>query len=199
MTTKHNARAAQANLYAAKQRAASAMTGAQKRAFEARQRALQEKTRAARKTRSLAIPPPAARAMVSGTDNPVFDLGRFPAHLGLGAGVSIQPEFTGDPAWYAAYGARNGSDGAEGRLVSVHSFSKPWDSWEMHPKGEELVVCLAGELTLHQEIDGRVRTVTLKPYEAIVNPRGVWHTADVSGEATALFITAGEGTELRGR
>ena len=35
--------------------------------------------------------------------------------------------------------------------------------------------------------------------QAIVNPPGVWHTADVDGEATALFVTAGLGTEIRPR
>ena len=69
----------------------------------------------------------------------------------------------------------------------------------MHPKGDKLVVCLAGRIVLRQEIDGEVRTVTLEPHQAVVNPPGVWHTADVTAEATALFITAGWGTELRPR
>ncbi len=54
----------------------------------------------------------------------------------------------------------------------------------MHPKGDELVVCLAGRITLHQEhpgSDGKVHTATLEPHQAIVNPPGVWHTADASG------------------
>jgi mannose-6-phosphate isomerase-like protein (cupin superfamily) len=129
----------------------------------------------------------------------VFDLSRHPVHLGLGATVREQPEHTGTPEWYMAYGARHGADGAEGRLVAIHTFSKPWGTWEMHPKGDELVVCLAGEIMLHQEIDGAVKTVTLRPHQAVVNPPGVWHTADVSAEATALFITAGMGTEIRPR
>lgn len=129
----------------------------------------------------------------------VFDLSRLPVHLGLGATVLRQPEHTGTMEWYMGYGERHGADGVEGRLVAIHTFTRPWDTWEMHPLGEELVVCLAGELVLHQEIDGRVHTVTLRPYEAVVNPRGVWHTADVSAEATALFVTAGMGTEIRPR
>ncbi len=48
MTTKHNAKAARANLWVAKQRAAEAMSAPQKHAFEARQRSLREATRAAR-------------------------------------------------------------------------------------------------------------------------------------------------------
>lgn len=133
------------------------------------------------------------------THDEVFDLSSHPVHLGLGASMGVEPEHTGTAEWYMAYGARHAADGVEGRLVAIHTFSQPWGTWEMHPNGHELVVCLAGELVLHQEIDGAVRTVTLRPHEAVVNPPGVWHTADVSAEATALFITAGMGTEIRPR
>lgn len=132
-------------------------------------------------------------------DDPVFDLTRRPVHLGLGARVVPQPEFTGDMEWYMRYGERHGEDGPEGRLVALHRFTEPWPTWEVHPHGEELVVCLEGELTLHQEVGDEVRTVTLRADEAIVNPPGVWHTADIDGSATALFVTAGEGTENRPR
>lgn len=128
----------------------------------------------------------------------VFDLSRFPVHLGLGARVLRQPEL-GEASWFGTYGERTRDDGAEGRLVTIHSFSEPWDTWEMHPEGDELVVCLAGCIVFHQEIDGAVRTMTLEPRQAVVNPAGVWHTADVSAEATALFITSGVGSENRSR
>ncbi|WP_370177939.1 cupin domain-containing protein [Alteriqipengyuania sp.] len=126
-------------------------------------------------------------------------LAEYPVHLGLGATATAQPPFTG-MEWYEEYGERNAADGIEGRLVSMHSFAQSWDSWEMHPKGHEVVVCTAGELTLTQEYpDGRVEQVTLAPGDYAINEPGVWHTADVMGEATALFITAGEGTEHRPR
>jgi quercetin dioxygenase-like cupin family protein len=133
------------------------------------------------------------------SNSPVFALEQFPAHLGLGATVEREPRFTGGGEWYEAYGSRHEKDGVEGRLVSMHSFDKPWDSWEMHPKGGELVVCTAGTITLHQEIDGKVHTVTLRAGEAVINPPGVWHTADVDAPCTALFVTAGLGTEIRPR
>ncbi len=126
-----------------------------------------------------------------------LNLSRFPAHLGRGGSAFILPEFTGGMEWYDAYGRLHPNDGKEGRLVSFHTFSAPWDSWEMHPLGHEIVVCTAGEITLIQEIDDAQIRVTLKPGEYIINAPGVWHTADVTGEATALFITAGEGTEHR--
>jgi mannose-6-phosphate isomerase-like protein (cupin superfamily) len=127
-------------------------------------------------------------------------LERFPLHLGLGACAVPQPEFTGGMEWYAAYGARNGADGAEGRLVSMHTFTESWDSWEMHPAGAEVVICTAGEMTMVQEFpDGRIEHVTLGAGEYAINPPGVWHTADVAASVTALFITAGLGTQGRAR
>lgn len=122
-----------------------------------------------------------------------------PLHLGLGAKAVPQPEFDG-MSWYEAYGARYAGDGVEGRLVSLYTFSENWDSWEMHPSGDEVVLCTAGRMTLHQEMaDGSKATVTIDPGEYAINPPGAWHTADVDGEATALFITAGEGTQHRPR
>ena len=81
---------------------------------------------------------------------------------------------------------RHASDGVEGRLVSMFSFDAPWDSWEIHPNGHEVVICTAGEITLVQEIDGKEVRTTLRPGEYAINPPGVWHTADVTGRATAV-------------
>ena len=122
-----------------------------------------------------------------------------PVHLGLGAKALAQPAFTGMD-WYEAYGKRHDDDGAEGRLVSMYRFTENWDSWEMHPAGDEVVLCTAGQMTLHQEhADGTTATVTIGPGEYVINPPGCWHTADVEVEATALFITAGLGTQHRPR
>lgn len=127
-----------------------------------------------------------------------LSLERFPIHLGLGATAAPQPEFTGIE-WYEAYAGRTAADGNEGRLVALFSFSESWTSWEMHPKGDEAVICTAGEITLIQETPDGPRKVTLRPGDYAINPRGTWHTADVAGRATALFITAGQGTEHRPR
>ncbi len=129
-----------------------------------------------------------------------YELEKRPIHLGLGASAFVEPEFTGAMEWYEAYGARHAADGAEGRLVSLHRFTEDWDVWEMHPKGTEVVLCTAGAITLNQEQpDGTATTVTLKSGDYAINAPGVWHTADVPGEATAVFITAGEGTQHRPR
>jgi quercetin dioxygenase-like cupin family protein len=123
---------------------------------------------------------------------------RDPIHLGLGATAAVQPPFTGEPAWYQDYGRRTEADGAEGRLVSMHSFSASWDMWEVHPVGAEVVLCVSGEGTVIQRKGGpdgdEVRTV-LRAGDYAINEPGDWHTMDADQPVTVLFITAGQGTE----
>ena len=129
-----------------------------------------------------------------------FSSGEF-VHLGLGATTIPLPRHTGEMSWYEEYGAAHGDDGDEGRLVSMHTFTEPWDVWEMHPNGTELVLCVAGTVVLHQEHpDGTTSEATLAAGHAVVNQPGDWHTADVpEGSATVVFITSGRGTDHRPR
>jgi quercetin dioxygenase-like cupin family protein len=123
----------------------------------------------------------------------------FPIHLGLGARAVGEPRFTGMD-WYEGYGERHVDDLDEGRLVSLFRFEEPWTSWEMHPEGEEVVCCVQGHLTLHQELpDGAKLSYELGPGDYAINPRGAWHTADADAPVVALFITAGKGTIHRPR
>jgi len=70
----------------------------------------------------------------------------------------------------------------------------------MHPHGHEVVLCVAGTMTLHQELpSGEARTVVLEEGQYAINEPGTWHTADVGEVATGVFITAGEGTTHRPR
>jgi uncharacterized cupin superfamily protein len=124
----------------------------------------------------------------------VFKLSETPVHLGLGATVEQLPTFDGSMQWYERYAAAHADDGAEGRLVSVHTFTSDWATWEVHPNGEELVHVISGKLTLIQDIDGEHRSVQLAAGDAAINPAGVWHTAKTAEPTTALFITAGKGT-----
>ena len=128
------------------------------------------------------------------------DITRHPIHLGLNASATIQPEFTGAMDWYQDYAARHAADGAEGRLVGMHSFTQSWDIWEMHPNGSEVVICIAGAFRLLQEQpDGTTTTTELAAGEYAINEAGIWHTAEVDNKVTVLFITAGEGTQHRPR
>jgi hypothetical protein len=63
-----------------------------------------------------------------------------------------------------------------------------------------VVLCIAGSIKLYQQMgDGQVTTVMLGPGEYAINEPGIWHTADVEDEATALFVTAGLDTQHRPR
>ncbi|QVM84970.1 cupin domain-containing protein [Novosphingobium decolorationis] len=130
----------------------------------------------------------------------VRELGRTPVHLGPGGHAEALPAYTGTMDWYAAYARRTEADGPDGRLVALHCLDADWDSWEMHPCGDEVVVCLAGELTLIREsAEGSHICEDLHAGDYVIIPSGVWHTADIARLATALFITTGHGTQHRPR
>jgi len=123
-----------------------------------------------------------------------FELADRPVHLGLGATAVVLPPFDGTMEWYQRYGEAHSDDGAEGRLVALHRFEKDWSTWEMHPRGAELVLVTRGRMTLVQKVDGELVETELTAGQAAVNPPGVWHTAKIEAPTEALFITAGEGT-----
>jgi quercetin dioxygenase-like cupin family protein len=123
----------------------------------------------------------------------------FPIHLGLGAKAVAVPQFAG-LVWYDRYEQRHADVLEEGRIISLFRFEESWTSWEMHPAGEEVVCCLQGHMTLHQELpDGSEESWELGPGEYAINPRGAWHTADAEEPVVALFITAGKETTHRPR
>ena len=127
----------------------------------------------------------------------------FPIHLARGGRAETQPAFPQDERagqWYADYALRHAADGADGWLVSSYRFTADWTSWEMHPAGAEVVICTAGSMVLLQEDgQGAVTRTPLHAGDCAINPPGTWHTADVEQEATAIFITCGEGTQHRER
>ncbi len=124
-----------------------------------------------------------------------FDLSKTHIHLGLGATAEPIPDFQWTPEFLAQYTAGHAADGDEGRIVMIGDGDADWTSWERHPAGEEVVVVIAGSMTLVQEIDGGERRTKLTAGQAIVNPKNVWHTADIDEPCRTLFITPGMGTE----
>jgi mannose-6-phosphate isomerase-like protein (cupin superfamily) len=124
-----------------------------------------------------------------------LDLSSVPIHLGLGATSTPLPGFNWSSEYLDGYERRFATDGAEGRLVAIFHSAESWPTWERHPAGEEVVVLLSGRIDLIQRIDGSERRVAMTPGQAVINPKGVWHTADVHEPGDALFITPGQGTE----
>jgi uncharacterized cupin superfamily protein len=126
-----------------------------------------------------------------------FDLSQTFVHLGLGVKATPIPDFTWTPEFMDSYAERFAADGDEGRLVCITAQEATWDTWERHPAGEELVLLISGRVDIIQELDDGEHVTSLRPYDAMVNPANVWHTARVHEPGQALFITPGRGTEHR--
>lgn len=89
-------------------------------------------------------------------------------------------------------------DFKDNRLISQYRFDQDWDSWEMHPAGEEFVCLLSGRVDFILEQEGVENTAALTTAGAyVIVPRGVWHTARVHQPSSVIFITPGEGTQHR--
>lgn len=102
--------------------------------------------------------------------------------------VPVTPTFYQDlDARFAAFAGH--------ALVSRFTFSKPWDTWEIHPQGDELVYLLEGETDLILWRDGREEIVHISGSNGFVLvPKGTWHTARPRMTTSMLFVTFGEGT-----
>jgi quercetin dioxygenase-like cupin family protein len=127
------------------------------------------------------------------------DLTMTPIHLGRGSRALPVAGFAWDPDVLADYSAAVADDGVEGRMVMVFDAGDANGHWERHPTGDEIVVCLAGLVTVIRNVDGDEVPVELGPGDAAINPRGVWHVVDADRSARFLTITPGMGTEHQAR
>ncbi len=127
-------------------------------------------------------------------DDGIFDLRQTYLHL-VGAGdarpVPITPDFWEE----VAEGQHPELD--EGRLVAIYTFDRDWDTWEMHPAGEEAVYVLSGKVILVLGDGPHSQRLELGPEHGAVVPRGVWHRFVVLRAAQVLHITPGGGTQHR--
>jgi mannose-6-phosphate isomerase-like protein (cupin superfamily) len=132
-----------------------------------------------------------------------FDLSKSPIHLGSRVGVDNPAValhgfgFNG-PA-FEAYMAEHCAPDAPGRLVMIETSPIDWPAWECHTEGDELVIVLEGQADFIQEIDGVARQMAVSAGCAVINPAGVWHTANVKQPLRAIYITPCPGTQHRPR
>jgi mannose-6-phosphate isomerase-like protein (cupin superfamily) len=73
------------------------------------------------------------------------------------------------------------------------------DSWEMHPAGEEAVVCLRGGMRLYfrdEGTGGDGACVALRTGEAVLVPRGRWHRIELDEPSDLASMTKVRGTRL---
>jgi mannose-6-phosphate isomerase-like protein (cupin superfamily) len=118
-------------------------------------------------------------------------------YLRLRPDVSIEPLHVGNDFWPRIMAGKLGDFHHEYLVITV-SYDTDWTTWEMHPNGDEVVMLLEGSTTMVLEIDGREKLVELNESCAyVVVPRGTWHTSRTRKACRMLFITAGEGTQIR--
>lgn len=111
--------------------------------------------------------------------------------------ASVEPLPVDDTFWPRLIGGELGTFRGE-QLVTIIEHGEDWPNWEMHPKGDEIVVLLDGRVTFVLERESGLEEIELgRAGDFVVVPRGVWHTARVHRPSRALFITPGEGTVSR--
>jgi len=132
-----------------------------------------------------------------------FDLNETPIHLSSKVGANERaiplPGFGFDGPSFEAYISQHCASDAPGRLIMVETTPEDWPAWECHTEGDEIVIVLEGKAELVQEIDGEERRTPVGPGSTMINPAGVWHTADVEQPMKAIYITPCPGTEHRVR
>ena len=80
-------------------------------------------------------------------------------------------------------------------LIATFEFDADWPSWEKHPKGDEFVYLLFGDIDFVLWIDGAERIVRLsEPGTYVVVPKDTWHTGRPRKRTGMLFVTPGEDT-----
>ena len=86
------------------------------------------------------------------------------------------------------------SAGPAGPSLGFHVAGR-WSSWERHPLGAEVVIACTGVHRFTQELDDGEHVIELTAGQALVNPPGVWHTADSGDGGWIVTITPGLDTE----
>lgn len=126
-------------------------------------------------------------------------LDTIPVHVEASGRASTIDGFTFDPSGFEAYIAANTSPSDPGRLVFVERSADSWGMWECHRAGDELVIVIAGVAIFIQEIGGVEVRTRVTAGQAVLNPAGTWHTADVEEPFAAIYLTPCPGTEHRPR
>lgn len=122
----------------------------------------------------------------------VFELGGTYVQLKDG-GAAQQLE--AGPDFWTRFAGR--AELAEGRLVWSAAQVRDWANWEKHPAGDALYFLLSGAVDIMVEVNDSERSITLRPNNACIVPRGVWHRVIVQKPANLLAITRSAGKEQR--
>lgn len=116
-------------------------------------------------------------------------------YVSLGTDGEIQT-FEGGDAFWSLAGEKLDEIG-QNWLITEFEFDKDWNTWEMHPNGEEIVYLLSGAMDLTLEKDGNLQNIELRSKGLVIIPRNTWHTAKVLEPSKMLVITFGKDTQVK--
>lgn len=86
----------------------------------------------------------------------------------------------------------------EGHTVGAPHLTRPAPhNGEMHPDGDELLFLVSGGISVWVEEQGAERAIELRPGQALIVPRGVWHRVVPNEPSQLVHITPGPGGEHR--
>jgi mannose-6-phosphate isomerase-like protein (cupin superfamily) len=114
-------------------------------------------------------------------------------YLGLD-GVGEVKQLPVGPDFWAAI---DSNPDIRGSLVAVFGGEGDWPHWEMHPKGDEVLVLLEGSMRMVFDRPEGLEVLFMAPGTTVVVPAGVWHRGLDQRAVKLLAITYGEGTEHR--
>jgi mannose-6-phosphate isomerase-like protein (cupin superfamily) len=120
----------------------------------------------------------------------VFQFG--PTAAFAGPDGTISAETIGQDFW-----TRRVLEFGDGQLISRMTTASDWQTWEMHPNGDEFITQICGEMEL--VIEGLETPVRLVAGSFVVVPKAHWHTANCIAVGDAIYITNGRQTQHRPR
>ena len=98
------------------------------------------------------------------------------------------------PTFYEDLAKKAGDFGGQ-VLIQQFEFAEAWPTWEIHPKGDEFVYLLAGDVDFVLWQNGAETIVRVnEDNHYVVVPKNTWHTARPRRRTKMLFVTPGEGT-----
>jgi len=135
--------------------------------------------------------------------NGPFDLSKQPIHINdtnisVGSAVALSG-FRFDGPSFESYIEAHCDTNAPGRLMMIETTPANWSTWERHTDADEIVFVLSGKGVFIQEDDGKQVEIPVEPGACLINPKDVWHTADVEEPIQAIYLTPCPGTEHKPR
>jgi mannose-6-phosphate isomerase-like protein (cupin superfamily) len=86
-----------------------------------------------------------------------------------------------------------------GRILGVHAFRNDDDvhasQWERHPRGDELLCLVSGQMNVVLQEPAGERLISLAPLSGVIVPQGRWHRLMVKEPGVLISVTQHAGTQ----